>query len=137
MCSFFNRYFNEYLDVNQFGCSAGRSTTFALVKLAHFLFNSTDHSDIFCRLLFVDFKKAFDLIDHNILLQKMHELNIPLHLSTWFMSFLNNRSQFVRVNNVGNSSLGITNAGTPQGTLSGPIDFKLLINDLIFDDFFI
>ena len=137
LCSFFNCYFNEYLDINQFGCSAGRSTTFALVKLAHFLFNSTDHSDVFCRLLFIDFKKAFDLIDHNILLQKMHDLNIPLHLSTWFISFLNNRSQFVRVNNVERSSLGITNAGTPQGTLSGPIDFKLLINDLVFDHLYI
>ena len=41
------------------------------------------------------------------------DLNIPLHLSTWFISFLNNRSQFVRVDNVERSSLGITNAGTP------------------------
>ena len=136
MCNYFNCYFNEHLDSCQFGCTTGRSTTFALVKLSHFLFNSTDKTDVFCRLLFIDFTKAFDLIDHNILLRKMHDLNIPIHLTTWFMSFLSDRSQFVQISS-SSSFIGQTNAGTPQGTLSGPLDFKVLINDLTFDELYI
>ena len=123
--------------MNQFGCTPGRSTTFALIKLCHFLFNALDKPDVFGRILFIDFSKAFDRIDHNILLRKMHEVNIPLHLSTWFLSFLNDRMQFVKLGNFACSDLGSTNAGTPQGTLSGPIDFKVIINDLLFDEEYI
>ena len=136
LCKYFNYYFNDHLDINQFGCSSGRSTTLALIKLTHFLFTSSDQPDVFCRILFVDFKKAFDLINHNILLQKMCDLNIPPHLTTWFLSFLCDRSQFVSINSC-SSNVAQTNAGTPQGTLSGPLDFKLLINDLKFDDMYI
>ena len=63
-------------------------------------------------------------------------MNIPIHLITWFISFLTDRSQFVNVNST-SSFIGHTHAGTPQGTLSGPLDFKVLINDLTFDEFYI
>ena len=88
---------------------------------------------MFCRILFIDFVKAFELIDHNVLLSKMHSMNIPPHLSTWFLSFLNDRRQFVKLG-PHSSRVGTTNAGTPQGTLSGPIDFNIIINDLVFNE---
>ena len=132
LCTYFNYYFNDHLDDFQFGCSAGRSTTHALVKLSHFLFNLLDKPNVFCRLLFIDFTTAFGLINHNIVLRKMHDMNIPIHLSTRCTSFLNYRSQFVNINS-SSSFIAHTNASTPQGTLTCPMDFKVMINDLTSD----
>jgi hypothetical protein len=136
VCQFFNDHFKESLDSNQFGCTSGRSTTFALIKLTHYLFTSFNNVDMFGRILFVDFKKGFDLINHNVLFRKMSDINLPPHLTSWFLSFLNERSQFVCLNS-SRSSVKQTYAGTPQGTLSGPANFKLLINDLSFDNEYI
>ena len=61
----------------------------------------------------------------------MLDISLPPHLTTWFLSFLNNRLQFVSIDNV-SSNFNVTNAGTPQGTISGPLCFNLLINDLMF-----
>lgn len=132
LCKHFNSYFSSHLDNNQFGCIASRSTLLALIKLSHYLFTTLDNRDNFGRIVFVDFTKAFDLINHNVLLDKMYDISLPPHLVVWFLSFLSDRSQYV---SVGSSCSGIqiTNAGTPQGTLSGPADFTLLINDLTFD----
>jgi hypothetical protein len=136
LCKYFKYYFNDHLDVNQFGCTTGRSTTLALLKLSHFLFNALDDCNMFCRILFIDFTKAFDFIDHNVLLRKMQEANIPPHLCTWFLSFLSDREQFVKVGR-NSSNVGVTNAGTPQGTLTGPLSFNVIINDLVFDEEYI
>ena len=82
--------------------------------------------------MFVDFSKAFDLIDHNVLLQKFLQYEIPQHVLVWYLDFLTNRRQFVRIGD-SISNIVTTNAGTPQGTITGPDDLKLLINDLNFD----
>jgi len=84
------------------------------------------------RVLFVDFSKAFDVIDHNVLLNKFISDNIPEHIIVWSLDFLNGRKQFVKINNsVSNTT--VVGAGTPQGTVSSPNDFKLVINDLTFN----
>ena len=59
-----------------------------------------DAAVISCLILFIDFTKAFDLIDHNVLCRKMQDLNIPPHLCTWFLSFLSDRQQFVKVDKI-------------------------------------
>jgi hypothetical protein len=61
----------------------------------------------------------------------MTDIQLPPHISLWFLSFLSDRSQYVSINS-SCSSIKTINAGTPQGTLSGPLDFNLLINDLRF-----
>ena len=132
MCKFFNEIFTDHLDPNQFGGTGGRSTTLALIKFSHHLYKSLDRGNNFARILLVDFRKAFDLINQNILYEKMQKIKLPPHLTLWFLSFLHNRSQYVSVNS-SCSSTHYVNAGTPQGTLSGPLDFNLLINDLSFD----
>ena len=132
ICRFFNDVFTDHCDINQFGCIKGRSTTLALIKFFHYLYLSTDNCCNFARILLVDFKKAFDLINHNTLYKKMTNIDLPPHLTLWFLSFLNNRSQFVSVNSSPSRTQSV-NSGTPQGTLSGPLDFNLLINDLVFD----
>ena len=132
MSRIFNEKFDNIVDSNQFGCVKNRSTTHALIKIMHHLFQAADSSSNFIRILFVDFRKAFDLIDHRALLQKFLELDIPKHVVVWYLDFINNRSQFVKIGESVSAILK-TNAGTPQGTISGPDDFKLLINNLKFD----
>ena len=132
ICQFFNEHFDPLVDCNQFGCTRNRSTTLALLKLTHLLFTASDISGNFIRILLNDFSKAFDLVDGNILLDRFVKCNFPSHISSWFLSFLHNRRQYVKIGNH-SSSVVSTHAGTPQGTISGPNDFKLLINDLKFD----
>jgi hypothetical protein len=132
LCNFFNEHFNKFLDNNQFGCTPKRSTTLALIKFSHFLFTESDKQHNILRILFVDFMKAFDLVDTNVLYKKLVELDFPKHVTTWFLSFLDSRQQFVKVDKFSSSVVNI-HAGTPQGTKSGPNDFRLLINDLRFE----
>ena len=131
ICRFFDDTFRNHCDPNQFGGVKGKSTTLALIKFSHYLFKCLDNRDKFVRILFVDFVKAFDLINHNILFSKMENIQLPPHIKLWFLSFLYNRSQFVNIES-SFSSVKTVNAGTPQGTLSGPVNFNLLINDLQF-----
>ena len=119
MCNFFNERFDPIVDSNQFGCTHNRSTTLALLKLSHILFSSSDSSSNFIRILFIDFSKAFDLVDSNVLLDKFVNCNFPSHVSTWFLAFLHNRSQYVKIGNR-TSSITFTHAGTPQGTKIWP-----------------
>ncbi len=135
MSSFFNSHFVNYVDQHQFGCTVGRSTTHALLKLTDAWFKGADNSRNITRIIFVDFSKAFDLIDHNVLMSKFRQYNFPDHIAVWGLDFLQGRTQFVQFNN-SKSDMVITSAGSPQGTLDGPNDFKLLINDLLFDCLF-
>ena len=122
MSSYFNDHFNDFIDDNQFGSTKGRSTTLALIKFSHDLFVASDNSANIIRVLFIDFSKAFDLVDHNKLMHKMIQNNFPPHITAWSISFLENRNQFVRIGNTVSSVIGL-NAGCPQGTLSGPNNF--------------
>jgi hypothetical protein len=60
----FNEKFDNIVDSNHFGCVKNRSTTHALLTIMHHLFQYADSSINFIRIVFVDFHKAFDLIDH-------------------------------------------------------------------------
>ncbi len=128
----FNNHFDSYLDEYQFGSTEGRSTTTALIMLCHTLFQASDDTSNYIRILFVDFSKAFELINHSVLHNKLNDCQFSPHLSAWTLSFLDNRTQFVRVGHCVSSVLS-TNAGAPQGTRAGPNDFKLVVNDLKFN----
>ena len=70
-----------YVDSAQFGSTAGRSTTLALIKMCHILFKASDDCHNFIRVLFIDFSKAFERIDHNVLGGKLVGYKFPPFLS--------------------------------------------------------
>ena len=77
----FDDFYDDDNDVNQFGSVIGRSTTLALVKLFHELFEASDNSNNIIRILFVDFSRAFDVINHNVIKRKLEEKNSPVILT--------------------------------------------------------
>ena len=80
-------------------------------------------------MILVDLQKAFDTLDHTVLLQKIDCIGFNESISKWFQSYLSNRKFFVTLENVF-SNAGLINSGVPQGSILGLLLFLIYINDL-------
>jgi len=113
---------------NNFGGLAGRSTTHALIEAVHTWSKALDEKKS-VRILFIDYRKAFDHVDHSTVLRKMTDMGVPRLIVEWCHSFLSNRQQRVKIGDVMSDWLTL-NGGMPQGTWLGLYVFLVLINDL-------
>ena len=117
------------LDPKQFAV-AGKSTSHALAYILHIILESLDKGGCLARLFFADFRKGFDLIDHQILLRKLAQFDLYNCLLRWVACFLQGRSQFVTISPATSSPM-VLNGGIPQGTKIGPLLFAVMVNDLV------
>ena len=124
-------FFNErkILTDAQYGFRGGRSTETALTTFKTDILQAFDKQE-YSISLFLDLSKAFDTVNHQILLTKLEHYGIRNTTYRWFESYLTSRKQFVQYSDKKFNTLAIS-LGMPQGSNMGPLLFILYINDMV------
>lgn len=118
----FNLLFNR-----QFGFRKKHATTHNLISLSEKIREDLDKGEFSCGI-FLDLQKAFDSVDHDILLKKLENYGIRGVANHWISSYLSERKQYVEVEGK-KSSLANIRYGVPQGSVLGPLLFLIYVND--------
>ena len=119
---------HDLLSHNRWGFRKNRSSEGLLRHMTE-TWKSTLDQGLVAGVLFVDFGKAFDFVNHSILLEKLKATGISGSLFSWLANYLSNRNQFVQISGK-KSDLQSVKYGVPQGSILGPRLFSIYVNDL-------
>ena len=109
-------FVTSFLSRSQFGFLCGRSTLHQLLTFFNILLSCPSQTDV----IYLDFRKAFDLVAHNKLLYKIWIFGITGNLWLWLRAYLTNRAQFVTIGQSSSFTLPVV-SGVPQGSILSPV----------------